>query len=169
MFGPQRTEVTAHVRSGCEVEGGDPSAFDRDLEVFREMLREVDKMPAALKSVKRVMSLVDRKTGTTIDLTFCEKLMAPSERRGFGSTKWVVPAVPAVKRHARVVSVWFRTRCPCQEWLLDGFAACGGASYPFGWTAVAGDQVLGTGASIGLSAAVVSRGLKSVDPLLGPT
>jgi hypothetical protein len=53
-------------------EGGDPSAFDRDLEVFREMLREVDKMPAALKSVKRVMSLVDRKTGTTIDLTFCE-------------------------------------------------------------------------------------------------
>jgi hypothetical protein len=68
-----------HVRA-ARFEGIDTASIDRDIEEFRKMVRMTEPpegMPEeafeTLRScVKRVMSLVDREAGTSLDLIFTE-------------------------------------------------------------------------------------------------
>ncbi len=39
---------------------------------MRESLASMENIPEGLQSVKRVIALIDRKSGTSLDLTFCE-------------------------------------------------------------------------------------------------
>ncbi len=57
-------------------EGGDPSGIDAELGRLREQLAaakrgETEGMPPGLMGIKRVVTLVDRSSGTAIDLNFC--------------------------------------------------------------------------------------------------
>jgi hypothetical protein len=64
-------EVTVFVRV-ARFEGANSAGIDAGLEGMRQALRNVEGIPEGLRSVKRVMSLVDRASGTSLDLTFCE-------------------------------------------------------------------------------------------------
>lgn len=68
-----------HVRA-ARFEGIDTADIDRDIEAFREMVR-MEEVPEGMpqeafdtlrECVKRVMSLVDREAGTSLDLIFTE-------------------------------------------------------------------------------------------------
>jgi hypothetical protein len=57
-------------------EGGDPSGIDAELARLREQLAaakrgETGDMPPGLAGIRRVLALVDRSTGNSLDLTFC--------------------------------------------------------------------------------------------------
>jgi hypothetical protein len=58
-------------------EGADPSGIDAELDRLRTQLAaakrgEYGDMPPGLRKVKRVQTIVDRQTGTALDMTFCE-------------------------------------------------------------------------------------------------
>jgi len=58
-------------------EGADPSGIDAEISRMREQLAaakrgETEGMPPGLMKIKRVLTLVDRQTGTALDLNFCE-------------------------------------------------------------------------------------------------
>ncbi len=53
-------------------EGADATGIDQELDSMREQLARPDGLPEGLRAVKRVVVLVDRAGGTTIDLTFCQ-------------------------------------------------------------------------------------------------
>lgn len=53
-------------------EGGNASGIDAEISRMRESIANPDQLPAGLRSVKRVIALVDRKSGNAVDLTFCE-------------------------------------------------------------------------------------------------
>jgi hypothetical protein len=75
-----------HVRV-ARFEGIDPSRLDQDYEEFRKMVRASERpefMPEEVfetlrSSVRRVMSLADRESGVSVDLTFTDD--AESARR----------------------------------------------------------------------------------------
>lgn len=53
-------------------EGGDAAGMDEEMANVREQLANAEGMPEGLRSVKRVLTLIDRKGGKGLDLTFCE-------------------------------------------------------------------------------------------------
>ena len=53
-------------------EGGDPSLIDKEIADVRDQIAQRENVPEGLRVVKRVLMLVDRKTGTSVDLVFCE-------------------------------------------------------------------------------------------------
>lgn len=53
-------------------EGADSAGIDAGLESMRQALGNAEAMPEGLRSVKRVMSVFDRASGTSLDLTFCD-------------------------------------------------------------------------------------------------
>ena len=58
-------------------EGGDPAGIDAELTRLRQMLAaakagDFGDMPEGLKRIKRIVTLVDRESGRSLDLNFCE-------------------------------------------------------------------------------------------------
>jgi hypothetical protein len=53
-------------------EGGTAEGIDEEIRSVRQSLAHSDQLPAGLRAVKRVVTLVDRAGGTGIELVFCE-------------------------------------------------------------------------------------------------